>query len=78
MKQVTINLVSEELYNAITMYGDTTEYVNKKADLADAFGFVSSHMVRDLEDLDKWYLLISLLTEYQEVIDLYHNEARGR
>ena len=72
MKQ-NFMVVSDRLQESIKAYGDTTEYVNKKADLADALGFVASR-VRFADD-EKWCLIGELLAEYQDVIDLWHQES---
>ena len=69
-----MNLVSDRLYAEIEAYGDTTEYVNKKADFADALGFVAAKMAYGY-DQEKWTLVGRLIAEYQETIDQYHIEA---
>lgn len=74
MKQIVMNTVSDKLYESIAAYEDTTDYVNKKADFADALGLVASQMMND-RDVEKWHLVASLLNEYQQTIDLYHDEA---
>ena len=75
MKQIIITSISDNLKERIAAYGDTSEYLNKKADFADALGFVAGQMAYD-NDTEKWRLIGALLSEYQKDIDLFHNEAR--
>lgn len=77
MKEVKIISISDNLKERIAVYGDMTEYLNKKADFADALGFVAGQMAYD-NDTEKWRLIGALLSEYQKDIDLFHNEARER
>ena len=74
MKELKIVSISDNLKERIAVYGDMTEYLNKKADFADAFGFVTSQMASD-NDAEKWRLIGGLLSEHQQDIDLYHQEA---
>ena len=74
MKEMKIISISENLKERIAVYGDTTDYLNKKADFADALGFVAGQMASD-KDTEKWRLIGELLSEYQENIDLFHDEA---
>lgn len=77
MKELKIISISDNLKERIAVYGDMTEYLNKKADFADAFGFITSQMASD-NDAEKWRLIGGLLSEYQENIDLFHDEAMGQ
>lgn len=75
MKKILTTSISNSLQERIAAYGDTSEYLNKKADFADALGFVAGQMAYD-NDTEKWRLIGALLSEYQKDIDLFHNEAR--
>ena len=77
MQKVIKLSISDNLKERIAAYGDTTEYLNKKADFADAFGFVAGQMASD-NDTDKWRLIGVLLSEYQEDVDWFHDEARAQ
>ena len=74
MKKILITSISNSLQERIAGYGDTSEYLNKKADFADALGFVAGQMAYG-KDTDKWQLIATLLSEHQQDIDLYHQEA---
>ena len=74
MKKIFTVTISENLQQRIAGYGNTAEYLNKKADFADALGFVASNIGYG-KDTDKWQLIATLLSEHQQDIDLYHQEA---
>lgn len=75
-RESVINCVSDKMYNCIAEMRDTTEYVNKKADFADALGFVAGKAAYGY-DVEKWTLIGRLLSEYQDVIDRFNEEANN-
>lgn len=77
MTEVKIISISDNLKERIAVYGDMTEYLNKKADFADAFGFIAEQMASG-KDTEKLRLIGGLLSEHQGYIDLFHDEAMGQ
>lgn len=75
MKKILTTSISNSLQGKIAAYGDITEYLNKKADFADALGFVAEQMASG-KDTEILRLIGGLLSEHQEIIEMFYEEAR--
>ena len=76
MKRVNELLVSFDLFQAINKYEESSDYINRKADFADAFGFITRQMQNDSDNVENWLLIMNMLTEFQDTVDLFFKEAK--
>lgn len=79
MKQVSMNVVSDKMFEAIMQKKDEDVWMSERSALTETYSFVVSQMAEDdsKEHQQDWLSVLLTLSDYKDTIDLFHMEARG-
>ena len=77
MKQVSMNVVSDKMFETIMSKKDEESWINDRSALAEVYSFVVSQMAEDnsAERQQDWLSVLLTISDYKDIIDLFHHEA---
>lgn len=78
MKQVTLISVSEKMERYIDAFKNEADFTNEKNVIADCYRLITTSAMSfgdGTEKLGEWGKLLTLISNYQSYVELFHEEA---
>lgn len=78
MRQINATIVSDNLVRLIETVDTEDKWLEQKANISDSVRFIVRRMsegdFKDSEAMFEWTSVLQLLSEYQEILDIFHHE----
>ena len=78
MRHINATIVSDKLVRLIETVDTEDKWLESKGNIADSVKFIVRQMAegdfKDSETMIEWTGVLQLLSDYQEVLDIFHHE----